>query len=106
MNTARQQELDWLSAFNRDVQNLAGRVEKLEQENRLLHQRLNLARLRAEHIEHYLGMREHTFKPNDHAWEFGQVREDVINGRRPKQRREQFHPENLLIKEQHHGDTN
>jgi len=62
---------------------LAERIEALEKDNEELHERLSIAKLRFEHIEYYLGIRQHSFGPGERRWDFQQVKKDLTHDNRP-----------------------
>lgn len=70
--------------------NLEQRLAELEQlvasMEKLLHNRVNLSNTRISHIEHYLGLRKHSFVDGERMWDFQQVTRDVSLKERPKSR--------------------
>ncbi|MCL1142960.1 hypothetical protein [Shewanella gaetbuli] len=60
------------------------RLTLLETAVKRAHERLDLTNQRICHIEHYLGLRHHSFAPSEDAWDFYQVRNDVQKGKRPE----------------------
>lgn len=48
-------------------------LEHLEAELAQAHKRINLTNQRIAQIEHFCGMRRHTFEGRDDQWNFGQV---------------------------------
>ncbi len=59
------------------------RIEALEKENKMLHERVSMAYLRFQHIEYYLGILQHTFRDGERRFDFQQIKKDMVYDGRP-----------------------
>lgn len=48
------------------------------------HDRIDQANLRVANIEHYIGMRSHSFNDGGRMWNYMQLHKDIKNGQRPQ----------------------
>lgn len=48
------------------------------------HDRIDQANLRTANIEHYTGMRSHSFNDGGRMWNYMQMHKDIKNNRRPQ----------------------
>lgn len=67
-------------------------IKELKHDNEMLHRRLSLCNRRSEHIEHYLGLRSHSFTNGERMWDFHQITHDL-------KAREAQKPESIHFKE-------
>jgi len=73
-----------LNPFKSNNPNTAEQALKnLNEEVQAAHTRVNLSNTRMKHIEHYLGLREHTFEEKDKRWNFNQIQTDIEKGVNP-----------------------
>ncbi len=69
--------------LRREVQSLQMTLDVIKENGINVHSRLTLMNTRISHLEHYLGLRKHSFASSDELWKFFQARDDIQKGRRP-----------------------
>lgn len=81
-----------------NLANLTAQVRELEEDVRMmkaatcaqdaalhqLHSRIDQHSLRTSHIEHYLGLRSHSFEKGERMWDFNQIATHVAKGTKPE----------------------
>jgi hypothetical protein len=90
-NSKRVEELEFLVEDLMDrinlndaaLQGVTVEAQRCTRENVALHNRISMANQRSAHIEHYVGLRSHSFKPGERMWAFHQLLVDVNAGSRP-----------------------
>lgn len=59
-------------------------LRQTRRETTKAHDRIDQANLRTANIEHYTGMRSHSFEDGGRMWNYMQIHKDIRNGQRPQ----------------------
>lgn len=75
---------DQLTKLEEAITELQGQVRALARNTNKAHNRIDQANLRTANIEHYTGMRSHSFEKGGRMWDYMQIHKDIASGTRPK----------------------
>lgn len=73
-----------IKSLQDEVAQLQSQVRLMATETRKAHDRIDQVNLRTANIEHYAGMRSHSFEDGGRMWDYMQLHRDIKANRRPK----------------------
>ncbi|WP_165735047.1 hypothetical protein [Pseudoalteromonas sp. C8] len=80
-NKEQQNQIEQLSS---KVINLETMLRAATRDSIKAHDRIDQANLRTANIEHYTGMRSHSFENGGRMWNYMQMHRDIANSKRPQ----------------------
>ncbi|NYR11292.1 hypothetical protein HC000_02100 [Pseudoalteromonas sp. MIP2626] len=80
-NREQQNQIDHL---NNEVIKLQTQVRAMSRDNAKAHDRIDQVNLRTANIEHYTGMRSHSFENGGRMWNYMQIHKDINARQRPQ----------------------
>lgn len=80
-NKEQQQQIDKLST---EVIKLQSQVRAMSRDTTKAHDRIDQVNLRTANIEHYIGMRSHSFENGGRMWNYMQIHKDINANKRPQ----------------------
>lgn len=80
-NKGQQERIDTLEKRLIEAESV---LRQTRRETAKAHDRIDQANLRTANIEHYTGMRSHSFEDGGRMWNYMQIHKDIKSGRRPQ----------------------